>query len=38
MTASSWINANSVEHHVIDLREYEGRDHGRFGDHAQDFL
>ena len=29
------INANSVEHHVIDLREYERRDHGCFGDRAQ---
>ena len=32
------INANFVEHHVIDLREYERRDHGRFGDRAQDVL
>jgi hypothetical protein len=30
------INANSVEHHVIDLREYERRDHGWLGDRAQD--
>ncbi len=32
------INANSVEHHVIDLREYERRDHGWLGDRAQDVL
>ncbi len=32
------INANSVEHHVVNFRKDEGRDYGRFGDRAQDLL